>query len=65
MGRPASFATSQMVDREDKRTNKRTMIPTQKNNAAAGYQGPVKIELLKGEGLLFNSTRFSPLAKQK
>ena len=23
-----------------------------KNNAAAGYQGPVKIELLKGAGLL-------------
>ena len=64
-GRPASFATSQMVDREDKRTNNRKMIPAQKNNAAAGYQGPVKIELLKGAGLLFNSTRFSPLAKQK
>ena len=28
------------------------MIPTLKNNAAAGYQGPVKIELLKGAGLL-------------
>ena len=23
------------------------MLPTLKNNAAAGYQGPVKIELLK------------------
>ena len=30
------------------------MIPALKNNAAAGYQGPVKIELLKGVGLLFD-----------
>ena len=30
----------------------RTMLPTQKNNAAAGYKGPVEIELLKGAGLL-------------
>ena len=37
-----------MVGRENKRTNNRTMFPTLKNNAAAGYQGPVKIELLKG-----------------
>ena len=28
------------------------MLPTLKNNAAAGYQGPVKIELLKSAGLL-------------
>ena len=28
------------------------MFPNLKNNAAAGYQGPVKIELLKGAGLL-------------
>ena len=28
--------------------NNRTMFPTLKNNAAASYQGPVKIELLKG-----------------
>ena len=28
------------------------MFPGLKNNAAAGYQGPVKIELLKGAGLL-------------
>ena len=41
-----------MIGREDKRTNNRTMLPTLKNNAAAGYQGPVKIELLKGAGLL-------------
>ena len=37
-----------MVDREDKRTNNRTMFPALKNNAAAGYQGPVKIELFAG-----------------
>ena len=34
--------------------NKRTMFPAIKNNAAAGYQGPVKIELLKGAGLLLS-----------
>ena len=51
MGRPASFATSYMIGREDKRTNNRTMLPTLKNNAAAGYQGPVKRELLKDAGL--------------
>ena len=28
------------------------MPPALKNNAAAGYQGPVKIELLKDAGLL-------------
>ena len=43
---------SYMVGREDKRTNNRTMLPILKNNAAAGYQGPVKIELLEGAGLL-------------
>ena len=28
------------------------MFPALKNNAAAGYQGPVKIQLLEGAGLL-------------
>ena len=28
------------------------MLPTLENNAVAGYQGSVKIELLKGAGLL-------------
>ena len=28
------------------------MLPNLKSNAAAGYQGPVKIEVLKAEGLL-------------
>ena len=41
-----------MVGREDKRTNNSTMLPTLKNNAAAGYQGPVQIELLKGTDIL-------------
>ena len=31
------------------------MLPALKNNSAAGYQSPVKIELLKGAGLLFQS----------
>ena len=51
-GRPAPFVTCCMVGREDKRTNDRTMFPALKNNVVAGYQGPVKIELLKGAGLL-------------
>ena len=46
------LATFYMVNREDKRTNNRIMLPALKNNAAIGYQGPVKIELLKGAGLL-------------
>ena len=50
-GRPTPFAASDMVDREDKRSNNRTMLPTLKNNTAAGYQGPVKIELLEGADL--------------
>ena len=32
--------------------NNRTMLPKPKHNAAAGYQGPMKTELLKGAGLL-------------
>ena len=39
-------------DGEDKRTNNRAMLPTLRNKAAAGYQRPVKIELLKGVSLL-------------
>ena len=50
--RPAPFATSHMVGREDKITNNRTLFPTLKNNAAAGYKGSVKTELVKGAGLL-------------
>ena len=51
-GRPAPCAMSYVVGQEDKRMNNRTILPTLRNNAAAGYQGPVKIELLKGAGLL-------------
>ena len=47
-------AASYMCGREDKRTKNRTMLSTLKNNAAAGYQGPVKIEVLKGAGLPTN-----------
>ena len=32
--------------------NDGTVLSALKNNSAAGYQGPVKIELLKCEGLL-------------
>ena len=41
-----------MVGKEDKRTNNRAMLPTLENNAAAGYQGPVKMKLLEGAGVL-------------
>ena len=51
-GRPAPFATSYMIGRENKRTNNETILPAVKNNAVAGYNGPVKLELLKGAGLL-------------
>ena len=51
-GRPAPFAMSYMVGREDKRKNNRAMLPAPKIDAAAGYQGPMKKELLKGAGLL-------------
>ena len=64
MGRPAPFAAPYMVGREDKRTNNRTMLPALKNNAAAGYQGPVKRELLKGAGLLRFTECFSKFQEQ-
>ena len=41
-----------MIVLEDKRTKNKTIIPTLKNNAAAGYKGPVKMELFKGAGQL-------------
>ena len=41
-----------MVGRENKRTNDRTVSPALENNAAACYKGPLKIELLKGAGVL-------------
>ena len=54
-GRPAPIAESYMVGREDRWTNNRTMFPAVKNNAAAGYQGRVTIELFKGLGLPFQT----------
>ena len=60
MGRPAPFVTSYKVVGEDKSTNNRTMFPTLKNNAAAGCKGQVKIELLKGTGLLPNIRNLVP-----
>ena len=51
-GRPAPFASSHIIGREDKRTNNKTVRRDAKNNGAAGYQGPVKIEVLgQGAGL--------------
>ena len=41
-----------MAGGKNKRTNNRTTLPTLKNNAAAGFQGSVKIELFKVAGLL-------------
>ena len=38
--------------REDKITNNRTMFAVLKNNAATGYKGPMKTELLKGADLV-------------
>ena len=46
----APFSRSYIVGRDNKRTNNRTMMPAL--NAAAGHQGPVKIKLLKGVGVL-------------
>ena len=39
-----------MVGGKNKRTNNRTMFLALQNNRVAGYQGPVKIELLKVQG---------------
>ena len=48
------FSRLRLVGQEHKRTNNRTMLPTLKTNAAAGYPGTVKIELLKGACLLIS-----------
>ena len=50
-----------MVGWEGKRTNNKTIFPGLKNNATASYQGPVKIELLKGVGLLSKHARWLSL----
>ena len=51
-GRLTPFARYSVICQGDKRTNNTAMLPNQKSNAAAGYQGPGKIQLLKGAGLL-------------
>ena len=35
----------------EQKSEQQNNAPNPKNNAAAGYQGPVKIKLLKGAGL--------------
>ena len=47
-----AISWSYITGRENKRTNNRTMLGAPKNNAAAGYHGPVKMALLKGASLL-------------
>ena len=50
-----------MFGREDLRTYiyNRAMLPSLTNNAAAVYQGPVKIELFKGVGLQRHPSHFA------
>ena len=52
IGRPAPFATSHIIDREWKITNNKTVCLDTKNNEAAGYLGPLKIEFRKGAEIL-------------
>ena len=55
LGRPAAFATSLIIGRERKRTNKKTMrLDIKSSYGAVGYLDTVKIELRKGAGLLVN-----------
>ena len=49
-GQPAPFATPYMIRQEDKRTMK------QQINAAVGYKGLVKIELLKDADVLHRTS---------
>ena len=51
-GATGTFAKSYTVGGRNKRTNNRTMLPPLKDNAAAGYNGQVKRELLKGADLM-------------
>ena len=51
-GQPAPFTTSNMVGREDKRTNNRMMLSESQSNAAAGFKSSVKIKLLKSVDLM-------------
>ena len=50
---PAPFATPYMVVwSRGQKNEQQNNAPSLKNNAAAGYKGPVKIDVLKGAGLL-------------
>ena len=51
VGRPAPFATSYMIGREDKRTNNRTMHPALKHNADCRLSGSIENRALKGAGV--------------
>ena len=53
-GRPALFnnASGHRWSRRQKNEQRNNVPSPKKNNAAAGYQGPVKIELYQGVGLL-------------
>ena len=48
-----------LVGKENKRMKKRTIFTALRNNAAAGYQSPVKEGFLKGADLLV-MLRFQP-----
>ena len=50
--------------KETKEINNRTLLPTLENNAVACYQYPVKIELLKGAGLLNFPTYQGPVVRK-
>ena len=52
MGRPAPFCNVLHGWSRGQKSEQQNNAPSPKNNAAGGYQGPVKIQLLKGAGLL-------------
>ena len=52
-GRPAPFATTHIIGRENKRTNNKTTRLETKRSGAAGYLGLVQTDRRKGAGLLF------------
>lgn len=52
VGRPAPFATSHIIESRGQRNEQQNKAPRHKNNGAAGYMGPVKIELRTDAGLL-------------
>ena len=54
LGGPASFAKSNIIGVENKRTNYKTLLLGIKNNGTAGYQGSMKIVLKKTSAGLLN-----------